>query len=886
MGWWTRWRRRAALDRDLDRELRDHVERRVSALVDAGVPEREARRRAALEIGGVEQTKEAVRDVRGTRWAHDLAQDVRYGARSLLGRPGLLIAATLSLGLGLGANTAIFSLVDAVLLRALPVRDPAALVMVNRTWTNPIWEQVETRAAPFFDGTAAWSDDRFDLSRGGEADPVDGLFVTGAFFETLGVEPALGRLLTRLDDHRGGGPDGPTAVIGHQFWQRRYGGDPKVIGQTIVVDRVPVRIVGVTPASFLGPSVGQTFDVAVPVGLADRLRPGGPQSLLDGRSHWWLRAIFRLRPGQTIEAAASMLHSVQPAVRAATIPGHWTPDRQARYLTDPIRLEPASTGRSKVRTEYGQPLLVLSAIVGVVLLIACANVANLLLARGEARRHELSARLALGASQGRLVRQLLTESLLLVIPGTAFALVLAIWGARVLVTQLGTSDATVTLALPVDWRLFGFLAALGLATGIGFGLVPAWRAQRVRPTDALGHAALGRVTRRGAVSGPLVIGQVALSLVLVVAAGLFGRTFATLASRDLGFEPHRLLQASLDLGQIPAAGRADVLARVDDAVAGVAGVEAAAVSTVEPLAGIAWNGAADVPGIPPPSGDDRLSYLNAVTPGWFATYRTPLLAGRDFTPEDRRGTPVAIVNAAFVRRFFGPRPALGQTVRVGTGTNGHDTMTIVGIAADAAYDDIRGERPPTLYQPMAQFEEPFPEAVATVRIGPDAGPGLQAALTRAISGVDPTITLTYRSVEARLHDRLRETRIIALLSGFFGALALGLAAIGLYGVTSYGVTERRREIGIRLTLGATRAAAERLVLGRVARLVSAGVVLGLFASLLAGPAIRSQLYELEPRDPLTLAVAAITLVTVGLLAGWLPARRAAHIDPARVLREG
>jgi len=241
MGWWTRWRRRAALDRDLDRELRDHVERRVSALVDADVPEREARRRAALEIGGVEQIKEAVRDVRGTRWAHDLAQDVRYGARSLLGRPGLLIAATLSLGLGLGANTAIFSLVDAVLLRALPVRDPAALVMVNRTWTNPIWEQVETRAAPFFDGTAAWSDDRFDLSRGGEADPVDGLFVTGAFFETLGVEPALGRLLTRLDDHRGGGPDGPTAVIGHHFWQRRYGGDPKVIGQTIHPDVMALR---------------------------------------------------------------------------------------------------------------------------------------------------------------------------------------------------------------------------------------------------------------------------------------------------------------------------------------------------------------------------------------------------------------------------------------------------------------------------------------------------------------------------------------------------------------------------------------------------------------------------------------------------------------------
>jgi len=293
-----------------------------------------------------------------------------------------------------------------------------------------------------------------------------------------------------------------------------------------------------------------------------------------------------------------------------------------------------------------------------------------------------------------------------------------------------------------------------------------------------------------------------------------------------------------------------------------------------------------VRGIAPPSGEDRLTNLNAVTPGWFATYGTPLLAGRDFTADDRPGSPVAIVNAAFVRRYFGAHPALGEQVRLGGGGQHHDTVTVVGIAADAAYDEIRGARPPTLYRPMAQFDDPFPNAVATVRIEPDGAAGLQPALTRAISRVDPTITFTYRAVEVRLRDRLSESRTIALLSVFFGGLALLLAAIGLYGVTSYGVTERRREIGIRLTLGATRAAAEDQPLGRVARLVSAGVVVGLFASLLAGPAIRSQLYELEPRDPLTLAVAAITLVAVGLLAGWLPARRAARIDPARVLREG
>jgi len=886
MRWFTRWLRRGALDRDLDRELRDHVERRVRALVDAGVAESEARRVAALEIGGVEQVKEACRDVRGTRWAHDLAQDVRYGARSLLKQPGLVLAATLSLGLGLGANTAIFALVDAVLLRNLPVRDPESLVMVRRSWTNPIWEEVRERTGPIFDGAAVWSDDRFDLSRGGQTDPVDGLFVSGTFFQLLGVEPALGRLLTEADDRRGGGADGPTAVISHRFWQRRYGGDPSVIGRTLVLNRLPVTIVGVVPARFLGPNVGSTFDVAVPIGLGDRLQPGAEQSLLDGRSHWWLRSLFRLRPSQTIEAATAALRSQQPAVRAATIPQRWNAEQQARYLKDPFVLEPAGTGRSELRTQYREPLLVLMAMVGVVLLVACANVANLLLARGEARRQELAARLALGASQGRLVRQLLTESVLLVVPGTALALGLAVWGSQFLVSQLATSETSVTLALPVDWRLLGFLGALGLATGIGFGLVPAWRARRVQPAGILAHASTGRVTRRGTASGPLVVAQVALSLVLVVAAGLFGRTFSTLAARDLGFRPEGLVQASLDIGRTPVARRAEVLAGVRDAAAAVAGVKAAGASLIEPLGGMEWNESVDVPGVVLAPDADHSPMMNAITPGWLTTYGTSLIEGRDFDARDRPGAPVAIVNRAFARHFFGRAPALGRRVRVTLGEDRHQLLEIVGVAGDATYQEIRDEMPPTLYLPLAQIEEPFPFASVTVRLGPDAAPGLQPALTRAIAAVDPTIAVTYRSLEARLRDRLGESRTIALLSAFFGGLALLLAAIGLYGITSYGVNERRRELGIRLTLGASRAAAERLVLSRVATLLGLGVALGIGASLLFAPIVGTLLYALEPRDPLTLIVATGTLLIVGLFAGWLPARRAARIDPAQVLREG
>jgi putative ABC transport system permease protein len=886
MSWWNRFARRAALDRDLERELQDHLERRTASLIAAGLTRAQATRQAAMESGGTEQVKEAVRDVRGTRWAHDLAQDVRYGARSLLKRPGLVVAATLSLGLGLGANTAIFSLVDAVLLRALPVRDPEALVMVSRNWTNPIWEQIQTLAAPQFAGAAAWSNDQFDLSRGGQTDLVDGLFVSGTFFATLGVQPALGRLLTAADDQRGGGRDGPTAVVSHQFWQRRYAGDPSVIGRTLMLDRVPVTIVGIVPERFLGPSVGRTFDVAVPIGLVDTLRPGGQQSVLDGRSHWWLEVLFRLQDGQTIDAATATLRSVQPAVRAATIPQRWSAEDQASYLTGPFELLPAPTGRSELRRQYRQPLLVLMGMVGVVLLVACANVANLLLARGEARRHELSARLALGASQGRLVRQLLTESVLLVIPGTALGLALAVWGSQLLVSQLATSESSVTLALPVDWRLLGFLAGLGLATGLAFGLVPAWRARRVNAADVVAHATHGRVTRRGTVSGPLVVAQVALSLVLVVAAGLFGRTFTALAARDLGFQPGGLLQASLGIGRTPVAQRREMLARMRDAVAAVPGVQAAGVSSIEPLGGIHWTEGVEIPGDQPARGTDRSAHVNAITPGWFATYETPLIAGRDFETRDLPGAPVAIVNAAFVRRFFGATPALGQRVRLSNGPDRKDLVEIVGIVADAAYRDLRGERPPTLYRPMSQFEEPFPIAAVTVRIEPGGAPGLQPALTRAMTGVDPTVAVTYRSLEARLHDRLGESRTIALLSGFFGGLALLLAAIGLYGVTSYGVTERRREIGIRLTLGASRAAAERIVLARVAVLVGLGIALGVGVSLLSAPAVRTLLFELEPRDPATMSLAAGVLAAVGLLAGWLPARRAARIGPARVLREG
>jgi predicted permease len=819
--------------------------------------------------------------------------DVRDALRALRATPVISAVAVLSLALGIGANTAIFSIVNTLSLRSLPVRDPQRLVLLEgrRSWTNPIWEQIRDRQDRLFDSAFAWTDTRFNLSASGGTRFVNGIWASGRFFDVLGVRALLGRTFTPADDVRGGGAHGPVAVISYAFWQRHFGATADVVGRSLVLDLTTFTIIGVTPPGFFGPSVGRAFDVAIPLGTEPLLRPGG--SALDQRSFWWLKIMARLKPGQTAAQATAALRGVQPQIREATLPPNWRPEALKRYLADAFTLAPAATGWSRLREEYARPLRAVMVVVALVLLIACANIANLLLARATARRHELSVRLALGASRWRLARQLLSESLLLSGIGAGLGLGFAAWGSALLVRQLSTGGNDVFLDLSLDWRVLGFTAAVAVGTAILFGTVPALRAARVEPNEAIKEQGRGVAgERRTGFGGALVVGQVALSLVLVVAAGLFVRTFSALSHLDLGFDRDNVLVVDVGSSQIDLkpAGQAALFDRLLRSVAAVPGVAHASLSVITPASGAMWNGVVDVPGAPAMTEEERTVCLNFVTPDWFATYGTPILAGRAFDDHDRDGSrPVAIVNEAFARRFLDGASPIGRTVRRrGQPGRAMPSREIVGLARDAVYTFPRDPIPPTMYLPLAQPGEDgrTPWVALSVRSAGGSPARLAGSVVAAMAGVDRHLALTVRLLADQVSESLLQERLVAMISGFFGALALLLAGIGLYGVTAYAVSRRRAEIGIRLALGAQPGGVIRLVLRRVALLVGAGVVVGGVASLWAARFAGSLLYGLQPRDPVTLAAAAAVLAGVGALAGWLPARRASRIDPARALREG
>jgi putative ABC transport system permease protein len=822
-------------------------------------------------------------------------QDLRDAFRALKATPIVTIVAILSLALGIGANTAVFSILESLLMRTLPVRAPQQLAILgdgadgrNRSWTNPIWEQVRDRQG-MFEGAFAWSGARFNLAHGGPTELVDGMWASGGIFEVLGVPAILGRTFTPADDRRGGGSEGPVAVISYSFWQRRFGGAADAIGRSLTVERVPFTIIGVMPPEFFGVDVGRTFDVAIPIGTEPLIR--GKESALDRRSNWWLNVMLRLKDGQSLNSGESAIRGFTPQMREATMPQDWRPQDKETYLGGGFSLVRAATGGSGMRRLYRLPLTAMMVVVGLVLLIACANIANLLLARATTRRHELSVRVALGASRMRIARQLLAESLLLSTTGALTGLLFAQWGSRLLVQQLSTSTNNVFLDLSLDWRVLGFTAAVAAVTAVLFGTVPALRGMRVQPNDALKAQGRGVVgDARMGLGSMLVVLQVALSLVLVVAAGLFVRTFSSLASMDPGFDQGPVLVASVNAqrAQLESAERPELFRRVLEAAATVPGVASAALSAVTPISGSTWNNRIELPDGPPLPEKERTTFINLISPDWFRTYGTPLVGGRDFTSHDTTGAqPVAIVNETFARKFnYGKNPVGIRVRQPGYGERPSIDREIVGYVKDAVYRSLREPVPPTMYVPYAQ--QPEPPSLMSVSVRAAGGPPalLTKGLAAALTPVNGDLAITFRPLADQVNAALTQERLVALLSGFFGGLALLLAALGLYGVTTYAVSRRRTEIGIRMALGAGPGGVIRLVLRRVAMLVGAGIVLGSVVSLWAANLVSTLLYGLQPRDPLTLAAAAAVLAAIGAFAGWLPARRASRIDPARVLREG
>jgi putative ABC transport system permease protein len=824
--------------------------------------------------------------------------DLRDAFRALRATPVVTAVAILSLALGIGANTAIFSILNSLVLKSLPVKEPDRLVQITigprqGSWTNPQWEQIRDRSEEMFDGAFVWSSPRFDVASGGQTEFVNGLYVSGRYFETLGVPAILGRTLTPDDDRRGGGTAGPVAVISYSFWQRRYGGAADVVGKPLSLDRVPFTIVGVTLPEFTGIEPGRAFDVAIPLGAEPLIR--GKESFLDRRSTWWISMMARLKPGQTLEAAQQALRGIQPQVREATFPPNYRPENAARYLAEGFTLRHAANGPSSLRNRYQQPLVAILIVVALVLLIACANIANLLLARATARRHELSVRLALGASRWRLARQLLMESLLLSGTGAAAGLLFALWGSRLLVGQLSTATNIVFLNLNIDWRVLVFTLSVTVITAVLFGTAPALRASGVQPNEGLKEQsrAIAGEPRFG-LGSLLVAGQVALSLILIVAAGLFIRTFVSLSRTNLGFDVDPILLVTLNTQRVPASAeqRIGLYEQARQAVLVLPGVQAAGLSAMTPISGGIWNTLLENPEGLALSERDRESYVNEISPGWLTTYGIPLVAGRDFTDADRRGAPhVILVNDTFARKFFPGKNPLGQRVReIGDPVRKPPEREIAGVVRDAVYNSLRQAPPPTMYQAAAQSEETGGPGATTVNLNVRVASGSPALLTRsvveAIGRINKDITLTFRPLATNVQASTNQERLVALLSGFFGALALLLAAVGLYGVMSYNVSRRRAEIGIRMALGAAPAGVISLVLKRVALLVGSGLVIGAAASVWAAKFVTPLIFGLQPRDPVTLAGAVVVLSVIGAFAGWLPARRAARIDPAMVLRQG
>jgi putative ABC transport system permease protein len=825
-------------------------------------------------------------------------RDIRYAVRTLAKAPGFTAVIVCTLALGIGANTAIFSLLDQVLLRRLPVKDPEQLVQLDgpgafrgrsmneRTFSYPMYRDFRDRNE-VFSGVLARMQAAATITWKGRAERVTGELVSGNFFDVLGTRPHLGRLVTQADDTTPGAH--PVAVLGHGYWTRRFGSDPTVLNQSITVNGHPMTIVGVAAPGFTGVDIGGASDVYVPLMMKAQMTPTWND--LDNRKSRWVNIFARLKPGVTMEQADAGMQVLYKQILEQDIKEYTdATDRfRTRFLDKKLVLMPGQKGESTIRQQFSDSLIVLMAMVGLLLVIACANVANLLLARATSRNKEVAIRLALGAGRGRIVRQYLAESLVLALAGGALGLIVASWTGALLIGSLpGASDGSVTLSSDPDLRVMLFTAGLSVATALLFGVAPAIQATRSGVAGTLKDEAGGVVggTGHARVRKGLVVAQVALSVMLVAGAALFARSLHNLRSLDPGFNVDQVLSFSID-PTLSGYDRTRVRALFKSAqeqLAALPGVRSVSMSSIAPLSGDGWQATMRVDGYTPKPDENMNISINSVGPGFFATLGIPLIAGREFTDRDVEGAPqAAVINEAMAKYYWGnERNAIGKRLGYGRDREGFP-LEVVGVVKDSKDTSLRAEIPRFVYSSYQQEPE-LTEMTFFVRTQAD-GTGATSSVRDAIRAIDPALPVyAVKTMEAQASESLFVERMVAGLSASFGALATLLAAIGLYGVMSYAVARRTREIGIRMALGAERHVVLWLVLREVAVLSAVGIAGGLAISLYATRFVKAQLFGLSPTDPATLAMATLTIAVVAFLAGYVPARRATAVDPMLALR--
>jgi len=879
--------RKRRFETEMDDELLFHLERLTEENIRAGMAPDEARRAARLRFGGVDQIKEECRDTRPVRILGETLQDLRYGVRTLAKSPGFAAVSILTLALGIGANTAVFSLIDAILLKNLPVRNPEELVMVaayhgekGRDFSYPMFRDIagcqEVFSGIYATGGAEFV--RVNAEGLGElpAETIQGRFVSSDYFSVLGVNPVRGRAFSTENREE--------AVIGYAFWQTYFGGDPSILGRALTLNQASFAIVGVAPRKFFGESPGVVVDLWIPISSQPRIEA---RDLLEVRTASWFRTVGRLKPGIDARQAESRLTLLYRQLLADEIAsGTGSLIHKAPRLEDTrVALSSGSRGSSWYRQQLSQPLKVLMLVVAVVLLIACSNVANLLLARASFRQKEIGIRLALGAGRLRLVRQLLTESFLLAILGGA-----AGFGLFFATRQVLLRMASVQLDLRTDWRILGFVLAAAMATGLLFGLAPALRATRTRLVPAIQPDA-GRRPRL-LVPRLLVVGQMALSLVLLVGAGLLLRTLQNFRDFDAGFVRDKVLLLELSQEK-ESPGKPDTLGRqILDRMNGLPGVRSASLCRHGFFGGGANTTPIRVPSSRVNPDTDGEIRTERVSPRYFETLGMRLLTGRDFNPADKA---VSIINETMARHYFGRENPLGKLlyfpridsqrryVPFSVNLEQEQGVQIIGVVKDARYDDLRQSTPRMAYLPWA--DQPSFDSWVVVRTFGNPS-GLVTPIRRILAEFDPELVLRRAdTLENQVNATLNYERLVSELLGFFGSIALLLVCVGLYGLMAYSVGQRTHEIGIRMALGARRLQALVLILRDSVILTLLGVAVGIPVALVATRLVEHFLFGVKPFDPPTVISAVAILVTVSVLAAWLPAQRASRIDPASALRE-